>query len=67
MFILFSYNGQIFFNQADSKNAHYWTTLAKIEEAPLAVGGYSSNTNKAETLDISTNTWTEVADYPYHD
>ena len=67
MFILFSYNGQTFFNQADSKNAHYSTALAKIEGAPLAVGADDAKTNKAETLDISTNTWTEVADYPYHD
>ena len=22
--------------------------------------------NKSETYDISTDTWTEVADYPYH-
>ena len=38
-----------------------------IGGAPLAVGGNNSNTNKAETFNISTNTWTEVADYPYHD
>jgi len=39
--------------------------LAKIGGAPLAVGGYSNK--KAEILDISSNKWTEVADYPYHD
>ena len=64
---LFSYDGSVFHNQADSKNGHYYTTLAKIGEAPLAVGGYSSNTNKAEILDISSNVWTEIAEYPYHD
>ena len=37
-----------------------------IDEAPLAVGGYGPYTNKAETLDLATNTWTEVAEYPYH-
>ena len=63
---LLSYDGSIFHNQASSKNDHYLTTLAKIDEAPLAVGGYS-NIKKAETFDILTNTWTEVADYPYHD
>ena len=64
---LSSYDGDIFHNQADSKSEHYFTTLANIDDAPLAVGGYDSNTNKAEILDISSNTWTEVADYPYHD
>ena len=62
---LFSYDGAVFHNQADSKNGHYWTTLAKIDEAPLAVGGYS-NIKKAEILDISSNVWTEIAEYPYH-
>ena len=39
--------------------------MAKGDEAPLAVGG--RYTDKAESFDISTNTWTEVTDYPYHD
>ena len=66
--ILFRYDGIIFHNQANSKNAHSDTTLATLDEAPLAVGGYEypTHTNKAETFDIATNTWTEVADYPYH-
>ena len=64
---LFSYDGDFFHNQADSKTEHAFTTLAKIDEAPLAVGGQSSNTNKAEILDISSNKWTEIAEYPYHD
>ena len=64
---LFSYDGLIFHNQADSKNGHYYTTLANIDDAPLAVGGDGPTTKKAEILDISSNTWTEVADYPYHE
>ena len=64
--ILFRYDGIIFHNQANSKHAHSTTTLANIDEAPLAVGGSNPTTNKAETFDIATNTWTEVADYPYH-
>ena len=64
---LFSYDGFVFHNVADTKNGHYYTTLAKIDGAPLAVGGTSSNTNKAETLDISSNVWSEVAEYPYHE
>ena len=63
----FSYDGYIFHNQADSKNGHYATTLARIDEAPLAVGGTDPTTNKAETFDISSNTWTEIAAYPYHE
>ena len=65
--ILFSYDGLIFHSQADSKNGHFYSTLAIIDGAPLAVGENSPNTKKAEILDISSNTWTEVADYPYHD
>ena len=63
----FSYDGSVFHNQADSKNKHEDTSLAKIDGAPLAVGGSSLNNVKAEILDISSNKWTEVADYPYHD
>ena len=62
-----SYNGFVFHNQADSKSEHCVTTLANIDEAPLAVGGQNTNNKKAEIFDISSNTWTEVADYPYHD
>jgi len=40
--------------------------LANIDDAPLAVGGQSDNTKKAEIFDISSNTWTEIAEYPYH-
>ena len=64
---LFSYDGVVFHNQADAKNQHYLTTFASIDEAPLAVGGYDPTTKKAEIFDISSNTWTEVADYPYHE
>ena len=63
----FSYDGFLFHNQANSKTGHYFTTLAKIDEVPLAVGGSSPVTNKAEILDISSDTWTEIAEYPYHD
>ena len=66
-FYISSYDGDVFHNQANSKNGHYFTTLSKIDDVPLAVGGQSSNTNKAETLDVSTNSWTDVSDYPYHD
>ena len=41
--------------------------MANIDQAPLAVGDNSSNGKKAEIYDISSKTWTEVADYPYHD
>ena len=63
----FSYDGVVFHNQADAKNGHAYTTLAKIDEAPLAVGGDTLATNKAEILDIASNTWTEIAEYPYHE
>ena len=62
-----SYDGDIFHIHADSKNGHHRTTLANIEGSPLVVGGYSPSIKKAEIYDIGTNTWTEVADYPYHD
>ena len=62
-----SYDGDIFHSHANSKNGHHETTLANFEGSPLAVGGYNPTTNKAETYDISSKTWNEVADYPYHD
>ena len=62
-----SYDGFIFHEHASSKTGHTLTTLANIEGSPLAVGGFSPDTNKAETYDISANLWTEIAEYPYHD
>ena len=61
-----SYDGSIFHTHPDSKTGHYATTLANVEGSPLAVGGSDPETNKAETYDISTNTWTQIADYSYH-
>ena len=63
---LFSYDGDLFHNQANAKKWHYRTSLAKIDEAPLAVGGYSPTSNLAEIFDIASNTWTEIDIYPYH-
>ena len=65
--ILFSYDEITFHNQTNSNNEHHKTTLANIDGAPLAVGGYDPYIKKAEIFDISSNTWTEVADYPYHE
>ena len=62
-----SYDGYAFRSHADSKYGHFYTSLANFKDSPLAVGGFSTNTNKAETYGIATNTWTEVASYPYHD
>ena len=64
---LLSYDGNFFRNLPDTKHGHYSTTLARIDETPLAVGGMGPNTNKAEVFDILSDTWTEVADYRYHD
>lgn len=64
--ILFSYDGLIFHNHADSIHGHWTTTLANAEGSPFAIGGNPA-INKAEMYDISSNKWTEVADYPYHD
>ena len=61
----FSYDGFAFRRHADAKNEHYYTSLAKIDGSPLIVSGLGHK--KVETYDISTNKWTEVADYPYHD
>ena len=43
-------------------------TLANSNEAPLAVGGYTGSAwiSKAEIFNITTNTWTELVEYPYH-
>ena len=57
----------IFHNQANSKHEHYRTTLANIDGSPLIVGGSNPNSKKAEILDISSNSWTEIDDYPYHE
>ena len=61
-----SFDGNGFHAHANSKVGHYFTSLARIQSSPLGVGGHLSDTNKAEIYDISTNKWTEIANYPYH-
>lgn len=63
---LFSYDGNNFFNHTNSIFGHRKTSLANYNGSPMAVGGYSKS-NKTEIYDISTDTWTEAAEYPYHD
>ena len=65
----YSYDGLIFHQHADSIHGHSHIPLANVNGSPLAVGGYHGNgyNRKAETFDITTNAWTEVADYPYLD
>ena len=38
-----------------------------INGIPLATGGELEYTNKAETYDHQSNTWTEIAEYPFHE
>lgn len=61
-----SYDGNNFFNHTNSIFGHRKTSLANYNGSPMAVGGYSKS-NKTEIYDISTDTWTEAAEYPYHD
>lgn len=58
---------EIFFIIKLIKKGHYRTTLANNDDAPIAVGGQNTNTNNIEMFDISSNSWTEVVDYPYND
>ena len=65
-----SYDGVVFQSHQNSKNGHSESTMAKWNESPLAVGGWNQESSgwisKAEIFNIATNTWTELADYPYH-
>lgn len=61
-----SYDGDIFHNHGDSNTGHYTTALATFEGSPFAVGGYEPTSNKTETYNITTDVWTDTADYPYH-
>ena len=64
----FSFDGSIFYNQASSNYGHHRSSLAKTSDgAPLIVGAERPLSNKAEIMDIASNTWTEIAEYPYHD
>ena len=65
----YSYDGAVFRSHPNSKSAHHETTLAISDGIPLAVGGFTGSyfISKAEIFNIATNTWEEVADYPYHE
>ena len=64
----FSYDGLYFRSQADAEHEHPYTSLANTDGSPLIVGGANGEhgTNKVEMYEYSTNTWTELAHYPYH-
>ena len=62
-----SYDGQNFYQHGNSNIAHFGTSLAYINGAPLVVGGSSPRTNKAEQFDISTDTWVRVDAYFFSD
>ena len=58
-----SFNGEKYEDHPNAANDHYDTSLGNIENKVLAVG--STNNNKVELLDISSNTWTTKATFPY--
>ena len=60
-----SYDGSVYHTHADSKHGHHFTSLATIDDIPLAVGGSYDYINKAETYDYQSNTWTEIGEPPY--
>ena len=72
-FFLNSFDGDVFHNHANLTNGHVATIMANYEETPLAVGGFDSNNRTdndliphAEIFNITTNSWSVIADYPFH-
>ena len=67
--LIFSFDGEIVKNHANSTNGHLYTTLGTYKESPLAVGGYVERTGAwiphAEIYNNATNTWNSIADYPF--
>ena len=61
----FSYNGEQYTNHRNSINPHWQTKLGDIENKILVVGDASSENNKVELFDISSNTWTTKTSFPY--
>ena len=66
-FSIFSYDGVAFRTHANSTNLHWSISLGNHNGFPFAAGSHSPNTNKTETYNITTDTWTELEDYPYHE
>ena len=64
---IFSYDGVAFHRHSDAKTGHVYTTLANYDGSPFAVGGSDPDSNKVEVYDISTDKWSDVLEYPYHD
>ena len=50
----FSYNGEKFYNQANSTTEHHFTALGKFEGSPFVVSGYTLH-NKTEYFDVVAN------------
>ena len=64
--LYFSYDGFVYHKHADSKYAHYFTSLAIIDDVPLATGGGGDDyTFISETYNYVNNTWTEVNSFSY--
>ena len=63
--IYFSYDGSVYHKHADSKHAHFFTSLAIIDGIPMATGGYGDYphgdyTTLSETYDYKKDTWIEI-------
>ena len=66
--LILSYDGRIFHDHQSTKYDHYMTFLATLHDVPHIVGSafLSSNGNKVESYNSTTNTWVELNHYPFH-
>ena len=54
---------------SETNHLHYISKLASYKDKPFIVGHfeYFAGNNKAELLDLQTNSWSQMADYPFHE
>ena len=65
----FSYDGENFYPEQDSKEEHRYSRLTSYRGEPFAVGHYhnsGSEHNKVELMTLDSKKWKDMPDYPAH-
>ena len=63
-YLNFSYDGNVVKTAPSSNYDHYWTSLGKIHNIPIAVGHLSS-TNGKKVEALQAGKWNVLSDYPF--
>ena len=67
--VFFSFDGEKFYDQANSTIDHHFTSLGNFEGSPFVVSGcctVDALHKKTEFFDVVSDQWTELEDFPFN-